>query len=253
VIWDLECAASGGRVDTPERRAGLEHRLEQRAFAIADGKVQRQYLDAFRGRVRALSRPAPGPAWRAVGSRDRFPRRESRDSRRDSRRDTRYAAHYAPAAAPRAGPPMPPEGGAHRREQAVLATLINHWALMDEFAEAIGTLPFADPALDRLRQEILILYGSLPDLDSDAVARHLRETGGPEGLRAVLSPDVYRSARSAHAESDAELARTGLCELVDGMRLEEAKRLYAAQPTEENFARLQECRMTRARTLRESV
>jgi hypothetical protein len=50
VIWDMEIA--GRRLDTPERIAGLENRLEQRAFTIEDKKVQYQYLNTFRKEVR---------------------------------------------------------------------------------------------------------------------------------------------------------------------------------------------------------
>ena len=124
---------------------------------------------------------------------------------------------------------------------------------MDEFAETLGTLNFFDPALDKLRQEILLLYAQSPDLDSEAVARHLMETGGSEGLQAVLSPGVFVSARSARADSDSQVAKTGLLELIHGMRLEEALKNYNEQPSEENFARLQECQASKYQSLRGSV
>ena len=140
-----------------------------------------------------------------------------------------------------------------RREQAVLATILNHFPLFNEFDETIGILNFSGPALDKLRQEILLLYARTPDLESEAVERHLMETGCAHRSQVVLSPAVFVSARSARSESDAKMARTGLLELIHGMRLEEAQKRYNEQPTDENFARLQECQLTKVQRLRDSV
>tara|TARA_B100001146_G_C15826566_1_gene283222 strand:- start:23 stop:457 length:435 start_codon:yes stop_codon:yes gene_type:complete len=140
-----------------------------------------------------------------------------------------------------------------RGEQAVLATIVNHFPLLDEFDETIGILNFSGPALDKLRQEILLLYARTPDLESGAVERHLMETGCAHRSQVVLSPAVFVCARSARSESDAKMARTGLLELIHGMRLEEAQKRYNEQPTDENFARLQECQLTKVQSLRDSV
>src|SRR5690242_5001370 len=48
-LWTLETQA--GPLDTPERRAALEHRLEERARQIADRAVQTHYLRFFREKV----------------------------------------------------------------------------------------------------------------------------------------------------------------------------------------------------------
>jgi DNA primase len=236
VIWDME--TMGQRLDTPERLAGLENRLEQRAFAIEDKKVQYQYLAAFRQRLRDAARERAANTYGARGFGQRGGSRGN-------------AAHYARSAT--RPPPAPPEAASRRREQAVLATILNHFSLLDEFDETIGTLYFSDPVLDKLRQEILLLYVRTPDLDSEAVERHLMETGCAQGLQVVLTPAVYASARSARSESDAKMARTGLLELIHGMRLEEAQKRYNEQPTDENFARLQECQLTKVQSLRNSV
>jgi len=59
--------------------------------------------------------------------------------------------------------------------------------------------------------------------------------------------------RSARSESDAKMAQTGLLELIHGLRLEEAQKRYNEQPTGENFARLQECQLTKVQSLHDSV
>jgi DNA primase len=245
IVWDMETV--GQLIDTPERIAGLEHRLEQRAFAIADKKVQYQYLNTFRQRVRAAARPRQDPP--RSGNYNSGSRSSGGGPGFGPRQRTRSGFDRSGSLAVLAAP----ESAGRRREQALLATLVNHWDLMDEFAETLGTLNFFDPALDKLRQEILLLYARSPDLDSEAVARHLMETGESEGLRAVLSPGVFVSARSARVDSDSQVAKTGLLELIHGMRLEEAQKNYNEQPSEENFARLQECQASKYQSLRGSV
>ncbi len=243
VIWDMETADQ--TFDSPERLAGLEYRLEQRARAIADDKVQFQYLDAFRGRVRDLkyqSRQAKFGGPNAQNRRGR-PLPKQRGGFGNQRYDPTPAM-----------PPVPlpaPEALIRRHEQGLLAALINHWALMDEFAETLGTLDFFDPDLDKLRQEILLLYGSTPDLDSDAVYTHLQEAGFAAQMQAILAPDALTHAGFARAEAESAAVRLGIAEMVDGLReqgwraeLVEAERAYAENPTEENWSRLQECMVT---------
>ncbi|MDA1324210.1 MAG: DNA primase [Proteobacteria bacterium] len=252
VIWDMESA--GHSLDTPERIAGLENRLEQRAFAIEDKKVQYQYLAAFRQRLRDAARSRAANAYRA---RPHTPGSGGfrGDGRGFGQRGSgRGNAGHSGWGDGRSSPPLaPPEAAVHRREQAVLATILNHFPLLDEFDETIGSLNFSHPALDKLRQEILLLYVRTPDLDSEALERHLMETGYAQVLQDVLSPAVFVSARSARSESDVKMARTGLLELIHGMRLEEAQKRYNEQPTDENFARLQECQLTKVQSLRDSV
>jgi DNA primase len=247
VIWDMESA--GKSYDTPERIAGLEKRLEQRAFAIEDQKVQYQYLTAFRQRLREAVRSRAANTYQ--GQFNATPTGRRGFGQRGSGRGN--APPYGVGGGRTPPPPAPPEAAAHRREQAVLATILNHFALLDEFDEMIGSLNFSDPKLDKLRQEILFMYVRTPDLDSEAIERHLMETGCAQGLQVVRSPVVYASARSARSESDTKTARTGLLELIHGMRLEEAQKRYNEQPTDENFARLQECQLTKVQSLRDSV
>ena len=252
VIWDMESA--GQKLDTPERIAGLESRLEQRAFAIEDKKVQYQYLAAFRQRLRDAARSRAtksSQGWSNGGSSKQFSGNRRDFGGRGSHQGfprSQFGQNV------RTGPPLaPPEAAGRRRELAVLATILNHFSLLDEFDETIGTLYFSDLTLDKLRQEILLLYVRTPDLDSEAIERHLLKTGFTQVLQEVLSPAVFVSARSARSDSDATMAKTGLLELIHGMRLEEAQKRYNEQPTDENFARLQECQTTRVQNLRDSV
>lgn len=218
VIWDMETA--GQAVDTPERVAGLKHRLEQRAHAISDREVQYQYLSAFRARVREISgydSTGRGPGH--GGGRPGAPNR-----------------HLSP-------PRTAPEALARRRETALLAAIIESPALLDEFAEAIGTLEFYDETLDKMRQEILLHYASSPDLDKDGLVTHLQNGGFSQDLGVILAPDtLIKPGRTTTGPQESQHGRMVLAQLIQGARLEEAQRRFDHDPSEENLSWLQECK-----------
>ena len=244
VIWDLENA--GQSHDTPERLAGLEYRLDQRARSIADRKVQFQYLDAFRSRLKDL---------KFNSRRQKLSGRATHKGKFNQYGGSKYPGsrnhRYDPTPNLPSPPLAAPEVLNQRREQALLVALLNHWALMDEFAETVGTLDFLDPNLDKLRQEILLLYGSEPDLDPDEVNNHLKEKGYFELIESISNPAVYIHAGFARAEAETASVRVGIGEMVNGLRedgqraeMVEAEKAYAKDPTKENWSRLQECMVT---------
>ena len=255
LVWAIE--AGTGPLDTPERIAGLEARLEAAARRIADDKVRYQYLNAFRARLREATRPAPaGGGGRGGPQKTGANRRFGGENRRFGAENRGFGA----AGPLPAGPPgIGPEGLARRRAQALTATLIAHWPLLDEFAEAFGALEFSDPELDKLRQEILLLYAATPDLDTEAVQRHLKATGYSDALAAIFAPDVLVHAGFAKGDAGAEAARRGVLQLIDRLRetdwraqLDEAERAYADDPTEQNWSRLQQSMLTLHRQHREA-
>jgi DNA primase len=212
MVWDIE--TEGTKLDTPERVAGLEKRLEDRARQIADRKVQEQYLQALRRRLRAAVwgarkgvRPGPKP----------------QDSGEGARRGVR---------------PLD-----RRREQLLLLTLVNHPELLDEFAESLGSIAFSDRALDRLRVEILNV-SALAALDSATLKRQLRDAGVGEALAAVEGPDVRGHGGFALPGTRAETARAGLRQLLAHFtraerqaQIFEAERAWLDNPTKDNEAR----------------
>src|SRR6185437_11286771 len=95
VVWAAEHGAHP--IDTPERRAALEHRLEERARAIADRHVAENYRRFFRDKL--------------------YERRGPRRPRRDGRPGARPALVEEPGP-----PPARPDPRAHlqRRAQEIL-------------------------------------------------------------------------------------------------------------------------------------
>ena len=113
MIWEFEVA--GRPIDTPERRAGLAERLRQRVRLIADRTVQDQYFQSLvRDKLWSSLRPAalpPRPRWPAV--------RPGAARRAQDRPGTSAALEL-------------------RQAQVLLATLVNHVALIFEEFETIG-------------------------------------------------------------------------------------------------------------------
>ena len=215
LIWEIETA--GRSIDTPERRAGLEQRLENRVLAIADRKVQYQYRAHFRNRL-----------WQHVGG----------------------PARTGPGRAARPGRAL--LGGARagvlgiRRDQVVLATALNHPTLLDEFAERLAMINLSDPKLDNIRKEILLVYADRTGLDSDGLKRQLRERGFADMLDALLGPDIPVHMEFARLGASVEEAKSGLEDALSfysatlrHAELDQAERTFANDPTDENWARLQ--------------
>ena len=71
MLWMRETAA--GRFDTPERRAGLEARINAVTSGIGDESVRKYYRQDLRARLRSLFAPPARPASR--GGAGRFARR----------------------------------------------------------------------------------------------------------------------------------------------------------------------------------
>ncbi len=96
-----------------------------------------------------------------------------------------------------------------------------------------------------------MLYAANPDLDSEAVRRHLKATGFSDGLAAVFAPDVLVHAGFARGGADVAEARRGIVQLIERFRQadwraqrDEAERAYGDDPTEENWSRLQQSMLT---------
>jgi DNA primase len=224
-LWTLETVA--GPLDTPERRAALERRLEERWRGIADRTVQGYYQRFFREKLFEIFRgPRFRPAKPRVG--DRF----------GARRQTLLPPLVEP-------PPQAPTALARRQEEVLLAVLINHPHLLGEAAEELAHLDFSVSELDRLCREILHVHSARPDLDADALQRHLSENGYAATVDSLLAPQVLNHASFARREAEPEAARMGwyharaqFLRRRSPQPLAELERGLAGEMTEEWWARL---------------
>ena len=194
VLWRIE---TGGRTLTrPEEKAALQRRLDEHAKRITDDTVRAHFRAAFRERLWP-KRPA---GQRGGGNRGAW--QPSMDLDDGVGPATRVDL-------------------VHRREQILLATMINHPTLWEVAGERLGTMAFSAPDLDKLRQEVLKTLAEDADLDSRAIENHLRECGFSVALDSVLSQDVYVHAAFARPETPLEVAQQGWEETLDSFRFED--------------------------------
>ena len=230
VVWEMELGVRP--VDTPERRADLETRIERRVRQIADRTVQQHYRYILRERAQQAF---------SGGRRDRRPTRSAK-------RPGRPSSTLPGAGAARRGGGLAAASVANRRrpQQILLAALVNHPALIDEFGEAFAGLEF-DPDLDKFRQELHHIGASMPDLDAGALHRHLSESEFASVLDGLLETDVLRHGGFARSDASLQDAREGVehtLALIHQRRREEEiradARSAAAEGTKESEARFLE-------------
>ena len=228
MVWAIEAKAQP--VDTPERRAAFEKRLEERARAIADKTVQDHYRQFFKEKLYGLfaaRRAAPqsrGGQWQRQGRRRGF----------------------SPEPQVVGSTPADPNALIRRQQEILLATLINHPDLLHEFAEDLASLEFPAADLDKLSREILHIHGVVPDLDAGMLERHLCSNGFTGTVESLLSPQVMGHCAFARRDAEIDVARSGWLHARDlfqdpqrrAQRVE-AERDFANDMTEEGWARFQ--------------
>jgi len=225
LVWDMELAA--GPTDSPEGRAALQKRLEDHFKRIEDATVRAHFQSTFKDRVWALGR-APREEWKGGKSRGKTPARASVFEGQAKQQAVKSAKLDMLKA----------------REEILLSTLITHPELFDDVGERLGTLAFSTVSLDNLRQEALKTLSGQPGLDSDALQRHLKDTGFSKLLDELISSRVFGHAYFARPKAELDVALEGWNETYElysrrDLQTEylEAQRRLAVDATQENFDR----------------
>ncbi len=239
MLWQLHAAARPA--DTPERRAAFRRDIRERIRAIADRTVYEDYRAEIERRL-AEAYPLPGRGSRP-GGRAPWPGRSGRPG---------AASGYGPAAVDPGG--QAARRGIHglRREQLeiLMATLLNHPALIAEHAEEVAHLPLPLGPLVRLRDAMIRLDAEGLALDSASLRGQLSS----HGLDSVADGVLSRTRRMSFTRADAGLdrARAGFAHILAVLREGDARRerdLAAAalglDPTDANLDRFNAaCRLT---------
>jgi DNA primase len=220
VMWTLETARN---LETPERRAALEQRLDGRVRLIADRSVQAHYREFCRAKIAAaFSRGA------------------------ERRTKIKGSLRFAPRLPPESPPKPDPRLLDRRQQEVAVAALLNFPFLLDEFDAEIADLVLPARDLDTLRGEILKAHVLRPDLDAAWLRLHLRQHGFAGAVDGVLSPQVLSHAAFARADADAETVRTGFRHAVRlfqrrdlTTQMKQAEQDFAADMTEKTWARVQ--------------
>jgi DNA primase len=255
VLWGRE--TEGARIDTPERRAGLEARINELTNAIGDEAVRRYYRQDLRERMRSLVAPAASPGRSSPG---RFTpeRRRPSSGRGEPGRGARPGAGFGQEAL---GPAsarlqassivrgsrtaLPP------REALILLAACNHPWLIETHAEELADLEFLNGDADLLRRSMLDAVASLTEITAPALREALlgRECGPV--LARIEKAVTHFADWPAWEGAAAEDIRQWWHHVLTLHRknrtlnreLKEAERALGDEPSEENFARLQDVRV----------
>lgn len=146
MVWRREKQAAP--LDTPERRAAFEARLETLLGAIENTRVRDHYRREIKNRLFEL--------WRVQSPR----------KARDGRRDTRSAARREVM------PPPTPYGFA----AIVTLALINHPFLLDHFAEEVASVEVTDKPLAALLSAVSQAIFADPAITREQLVERLRDS-----------------------------------------------------------------------------
>ena len=194
-LWRAE--TGGVDTATPERRAAVRQRLRDHAREIADAGVRDLYAADFEMRFDAafVARPA---ARRAVPGQRTGQWRPPIAGATPGLRQRRAAS----------------EGAAE--EIAIVAGLLAHPALADQFSETIADLPLGDARLTRLRTGILGALAVNPGLETAALAHDLR-IRGLEAVAALVRQTNRLAFSFTRSETPIEVAARDFGMLVDSI------------------------------------
>jgi DNA primase len=263
MLWMRESAT--GRFDTPERRAGLEARINSVTATIAHEAVRKYYRQDLETRLRNLFAPQarggrPGGAGRfqnrGLGPQERL--RDRFAGKRAGRRG--FPAEAEPANLAPLSPQLATSSivrgsrsALPAREALILLALVNHPWLLDTHAEEVAELEFLNPDADLLRRAIL---------DAAHVHADLHAGGEPpEDLRSLIADREHGAllarieralthaadwpARAGAAPDDVRQWWTHVVTLHRRTRslnreLKDAERALGDDPSEQNFAWLRD-------------
>ncbi len=250
LVWRLDTA--GKPIDTPERRAALEAAIGARIAVIGDESVRHQYQSMFRDRTFKMFR----------GTRNDAPPARRGGNKKSASYGKRGNKNYVWEPAGKAVPGMARPATGNRRlvmDRILVATLINHPALLDHIGERLGVYVCVDSDLDILRRAVLKLLDGDPGLDSETLKGHLKRDGLSETVLRAVESDVMAHAAFARPETPLTRALAGweqvFSRAVSSLADEEAKyavRQLAADVSDEEWERFSHRRDDLARR-RENV
>lgn len=192
VLWRK--TAGGQRLDTPERRAGFRKALFDEIRAISDATVRGYYEQHFKTRLEA-----------EFGGNDRG---------RGGYGGGRKSGGRAPGLEQRLGRNMALNDPTARRIGMLLATLINHPALIERVLDELVGLEIGDRELDSLRAEIIDIAGRGAALEISALKAQLNERGLAAAVERLTGNKATIIERFARPDATLEEAETGWRELL---------------------------------------
>ncbi len=197
VIWRQ--ITNGRMPNTPEDRADVQQKLDDRARDISDPTFRTHFADFFSKKL-----------W---GTSDRQTTRGGggqKYTKNKGKWGNKWGGKMEGAVQVDVGSEMSniPSPGT-LQERIMLATLINHPEIFDTVEERLGMIEFSVTDLDNLRQQVLNTLVASEDLDSSRLRDHLSQAGFEHVLRTLLSKNVYMHAKFARPDQSTEDALVG--------------------------------------------
>ena len=244
VLWLMD--TEGRDLATPERQAGLWQALHKRIGEIRSPEVQNAYRQAMEQRFETAFRYNPLSGRRVFSARRHGLGRPTQGGLPAWRKAPRGGA--GPLAVPGTGRGVrqAPERLRRRQEQVLLATVVNHPEILAEHAENLTDIELAGADLRRFAQALVDAVASAPDLDTEALKRHLCDQGFSKLLEELLSRRIYVHGGFARPETPLAEARVKWTNFLALHRQRQADtetakaaRLLAEDTSEERLAWLQ--------------
>ena len=211
LLWDM--SSGGDALATPERQAGVRHKLRELIRHIPDPDLRFYYESYFKNRI-----------WNVLKA-----QREAKGGRRQS------------AALERA-----PSDPATLRERRLLQTLLANPILLPEFVEELGHVAFKTLRLVPLRDALVALVGDSGAAPADLIERLVAEPGLARLVDELVGAQAQARDLTGGRGADGPGGfRLELRQMLDLQRLSELERFkfeaeetFAADPTEKNLERL---------------
>lgn len=255
ILWMRETEA--GQFDTPERRAGLEARLDALLAGIGHDAIRKYYRADLGTRLRSLLAPEP-----AMAGGGRYSPRERGVAAFKGReqRGKGFGRNGRPGGAPErfVGPVSPRLStspvvrGARAvlpaREALIVLSVLNHPWLLDGHAEEFAALDLVHPDADRLRRAILDAAATRHDMDAEALRAVIADHDLGDVIArigAALTHVADWPARPGAAPEDVRPWWRHVLTLHHKNRtlnkeLKEAERALGDEPSERNYAWLRD-------------
>jgi DNA primase len=177
MLWTREKSASS--IDTPERRAAFEARLETLLEAITNSRVKDHYRREVKNRLYAL--------WRERPARDRngAPRQGGSRQGGSYQGGSRQGGRHSPQ---RSASPAPSQGF----PTVVTLALINHPWLLDQFAEEVASFEIADKSIASLLGAVTQIIFDEPEIDRERLTARINDGPHAKVLERMLWGDAFR-------------------------------------------------------------
>jgi DNA primase len=255
VLWMRETEA--GSLDTPERRAAFEARINEVTAAIGDETVRKYYRREFGDRLRALfegdARPKGRMAnseWRiGKGAKTAWQGAKSRSSpTRHSPFATRPLGPYVVASAQLAASSVHRSQRIPLREALILQTVINHpWLLHDHLEELAG-VEFRNSAAAKIKGELIDIFAHGGAADAEGMLAELARRGLTEiadRIQKSITTGSVWGAKTDAAPDDVLMTWKQLIALHQQRHtlikeLRDAEQALGQESTEANYSWLQD-------------